>query len=62
VKQIADSPHNTVAAGFFRPRKGETPMNQLTTVSFEETLESIILPKPTGCRTCGLMGHDLEAL
>jgi hypothetical protein len=34
-------------------------MNQLTTVSFEKTIESIIV-SPTGCRTCGLMGHDFE--
>jgi len=37
-------------------------MNQLTTLTFEEALESIIVTKPTGCRTCGLMGHDLEGL
>jgi hypothetical protein len=37
-------------------------MNPLSTLTFEETLESIVLPKPTGCRTCGLMGHDLEGL
>jgi hypothetical protein len=37
-------------------------MNQLTTLSFEQTLESIILPTPTGCRTCGLMGHELDGL
>jgi len=37
-------------------------MNQLTTLTFEETLESVIAPKPTGCRTCGLLGHDIEGL
>jgi len=37
-------------------------MNTITTLSFDESFESIIAPKPTGCRTCGLMGHDFEAL
>lgn len=37
-------------------------MNQLTTLTFEETLESIVISKPTGCRTCGLLGHDVEGL
>jgi len=35
-------------------------MNQLPTLNLEQALESIIIPKPTGCRTCGLLGHDLE--
>ena len=35
-------------------------MNQLTALNFEGTFESIITPKPTGCRTCGLLGHDLD--
>ena len=35
-------------------------MNQVMT--FGETFESIIIPRPTGCRTCGLMGHDYETL
>ena len=32
-------------------------MNQLTTLNFDE---NFIPPTPAGCRTCGLMGHDLE--
>jgi len=37
-------------------------MNQTMTVSFDETFESLIIPRPAGCRTCGLVGHDYEVL